>query len=367
MDVRYMLRGELKRIRRDYRTKAEAEAEQRRIREMVRRAQAAEELGLLPDLDGEEDETSYTLSSWWDDWIIQGQADGNRPSDEGKKQSSLELHVLPVLGDVPVETIRPRDLEQIKVRMRRLGRKPATIQRVMSHVQCCLEAAVRVGLLERNPMTLVGRVKVAQADQKWTFLSAEETKALLHAALEEGPLWHAAYVLAVRTGMRRGELFGLRWEAVDLERGQLRVVLSRTEATRPNRVLEGPPKSGRGRAVGLTPGAVKALRELPSRFLNGYVLADEQGGPLHPGKIVPPYRRTLKRAGIERHVRFHDLRHTWASHMAMKGVPLAVIQELGGWSSYQMVRRYAHLSAESVVRHVDVLEDGDRRGTRATG
>ena len=70
----------------------------------------------------------------------------------------------------------------------------------------------------------------------------------------------------------------------------------------------------------------------------------------------------MKRADIE-DFHFHDLRHTFASHLAMKGVPLAVIQELGGWSSYAMVRRYAHLSTESVVRHVDVLEDGSlRRG-----
>ena len=108
--------------------------------------------------------------------------------------------------------------------------------------------------------------------------------------------------------------------------------------------------------VGLTPMAIAALRVVPSRFARGYVLTDEEGEPLFPDRIQPVQKRVLKRAGIDRHVRGHDLRHTWASHLAMKGVPLAVIQELGGWESYAMVRRYAHLSAESVVRTVDVLE-----------
>ncbi len=364
LDLRYMLRGELCRIRKDFPTKAQAERELRRVREMVRKAQAAEELGLLPEVGAEGEETSTNLSVCWKDWIEQGQADGNRVSDVGKKEASLELHILPALGDVPIEEIRPQQLERIKVRMRSLGRKPATIRQVMAPLHACFESAVRCQLLERNPMAAVRRVKVLQADQASTYLDFDETKAVLLAAAEEDPMWGVALRLALKAGLRRGELFGLKWGAVDLDQGWLRVVLTRTEVTRPSRIVEGPPKSGRGRAVGLTPTTVKLMRALPSRFLNGYVLADEQGGPLRPGKIVPPFRRTLKRAGIERHVRLHDLRHTWASHMAMRGVPLAVIQELGGWASYQMVRRYAHLSAESVVRHVDVLDDEDRRGAR---
>ena len=312
----------------------------------------------MPEHDGGPEARSLTLRRWSQDWMTFCLANNNRETEICSKRSSLDSHLLPALGRLPLDRIRPADIEALKVTMRKKGRRPATVKRVMAHLRACLNYAVRCELLDRNPMVAVAQVKVSRADQKWTWLDFEEADRLIEAAREEGPVGYATIVLALRTGLRRGELCGLKWDAVDLDNARLEVRLTRTVVRKPTRIVEGPPKSGKDRVVGLTAMAVDALRVLPSRFAGGYVLTEPDGEPVHPDHLRRAQDRSLKRAEIGRHVRPHDLRHTWASHLASRGVPLAVIQQLGGWASYSMVLRYAHLSRESVVREVDVLEGG---------
>lgn len=147
-----------------------------------------------------------------------------------------------------------------------------------------------------------------------------------------GPL-----LFAIATGLREGNVCGLRWDQVDLERG--RVVIPSSHY-----------KTKRDYAATLSTAALDILREQPRRSV--YVFT-------YKGKPVTrfnnhAFRKARKRAGLE-HVRWHDLRHTFASWMAQGGASDRVLQQAGGWTSSKMVARYAHLRDDDLRPHVDAV------------
>lgn len=156
------------------------------------------------------------------------------------------------------------------------------------------------------------------------------TRAQAEKLISELPArYHAVVRFALLTGLRRANIFGMRWEHVSLERSM--VVIEADET-----------KAGARLLVPLNPQARAILESLPQPH-TGRVWGDL--------KEVwrSAWTAAAKRAGVP-WCRFHDLRHTWASWHAMEGTPLSVLQELGGWHSPQMVQRYAHLSPEHLAK-----------------
>jgi integrase len=151
-------------------------------------------------------------------------------------------------------------------------------------------------------------------------------------------------LIALRTGLRLGELRGLRWEDVDLQAGRIRVAQSIVYVKRmgePGRDVVTTPKSHKAREVPLSDEARAALRL--HRHLRGpLVFCDADGKPVAFQPIQKLLRKALRRAKL-RPLGWHALRHTFASHLTMRGVPLKVIQELLGHASITVTMRYAHL------------------------
>jgi len=355
VDRRYTVRGTTERVRKDFPTKAAAQKYLRALEEDIRKVRAGEKLGLLPPAAADAPEKQgRTFASWWQDCREHFRV-RNSATTLARKDSLARCHLLPAFGELPLASVTPALIGRLQDQMLARGLKPASVRQAMAVLGACLRRAYRLGVSEHDPMRRVDKVKVKRAEQAWTFLDFEETERYLAAAAKDSPTWHALLLTAVRTGLRRGELLGLRWLDVDLHRAVLTVRNARTKAGGV-KIVEGPPKSGKARSVGMTGRVVDALRALPSRGRSGYVFTTAAREPIEPDRERAAHRRAVKRAAIGRHVRFHDLRHTWASHLAMRGVSLAVVQQLGGWASYQMVQRYAHLSRESVVSAVNVLE-----------
>jgi integrase len=179
------------------------------------------------------------------------------------------------------------------------------------------------------------------------FLDFAEADRLLAAALAE-PEWWTMVLVALRTGLRRGELMALRWDDVDLVAGRLVVRHSTT------RDEEGSPKSGRNREIPLSPETVAALKA--HRHLRAeLVFCRHDGRPWRDHHLRPPLRRACKRAGL-RVVGWHVLRHSFASHLVMRGVALKAVQELLGHSTIEMTMRYAHLSPDVRREAVALLD-----------
>jgi len=207
--------------------------------------------------------------------------------------------------------------------------RPTTINRELSCLRRCLNLQIKWGRAEENP---VRRVEFFPEDgRRERILSPDEIQELLAACTEHS---RPFVELALNTGMRLGEILGLTWEQVDLR--QLLITLTRT-------------KNGKWRKVPLNQVAYALLEQ---RARSGpYVF----GGAAPFGAIKTAWRAACRRAGLEG-LRFHDLRHTWASALVESGTDLRTVQELGGWSSLELVQRYSHPTPDAKRRAVGALE-----------
>jgi integrase len=185
-------------------------------------------------------------------------------------------------------------------------------------------------------------------------LSEAEARTFLKAAKESGDRFEALYVLAITTGLRRGELLGLSWDDADLEQGTLRV--GRALVRERGRHTLGETKTRRGRRqVNLTPRTVAVLKDHRARQLeqraeragmyadHGLIFSSEIGTPLNPENLVKrSFKPLLKRAGLPE-IRFHDLRHTCATLLMGRGVHPKLVQELLGHATIAMtLDTYSH-------------------------
>jgi integrase len=190
-------------------------------------------------------------------------------------------------------------------------------------------------------------------------LSAPEARRLLEAASEAGDHLEALYVLALHTGMRRGELLGLKWEDVDLDGYVVRVRRTLTRVENGKRLALGEPKTKKSRrTVRLTKRAVEALkrhraRQAEEKLKVGYlyqdqglVFAGEVGNLINPSNLRQrSFAPLLERAGLgDQRITFHDLRHTCASLLFQKNVHSKLVQELLGHASVAItLDTYSHM------------------------
>jgi integrase len=311
----------------------------------------------------------------------------NKHSSVVSKRQILDDHLLPFFGEMALASIGPAEIEDFKAAMRKKrsaarARKEAptpaairkrvdvlpqplslkTINNVLTVLSKLLSLAEEQRVIPQAPrVRLFGKLPKPTFD----FLTFEEAESLIAAA---EPEWRALLLVAIKTGLRQGELIGLQRADLDLSRGLLNVRRSIW------RGVEGLPKGGRERTLELPPSAVDALKG--HRHLRGrFVFCQDDGQPLTAGKMESPLRRNLKRASISREhgrIGWHDLRHTYGSHLAMRAVPMKVIQELMGHATIEMTMRYAHLSPDTRRQAVAVLDvpfaaARDTDATRAEG
>lgn len=296
--------------------------------------------------------------------FLAGSRINNKPSSVDSKEKLLRVHILPRLGDLRLDEVTYAVIEDFKVALaktpinlcktyvgvemvtkspRRLSAK--TINNVLTVLRRMLVVARKRGLLSSVP-----DVEWLRSERpKFDFLDYSEAERLLAAADGE---WRTMILVALRTGMRHGELIGLRWEDVDLVAGRISV--------RQNVVNGhvGTPKSGKPREIPLgleVKAALKAHRHLRGPL----VFCDLDGRLLTTVSTRRPLWHACKRAGL-RQIGWHPLRHTFASHLVMRGASMKAVQELLGHSSILMTMRYAHLAPE-VVNETVCLLDGPGR------
>jgi len=256
----------------------------------------------------------------------------NKQSEIETKEAILRVHLLPALGRLELGRIDALRIEAYKARKLEEGLARKTINNHLTVLRRMLSIAVEWKLLEVVPPIRWLKAPAPEFD----FLSFEEAKRLIDAADGE---WRAMIMVAVRTGLRLGELLALRWTDVDLKAGRLMV----RQAVA--RGVLGTPKNGKTREVPLSEEAARTLREHQhERGELVFCMAD--GSMLTRNVCRRPLWRACKQAGIRR-IGWHCLRHTLASHLVMRGASLKVVQEVLGHSTIEMTMRYAHLSPQS--------------------
>jgi integrase len=267
----------------------------------------------------------------------------NKPSEVRSKEAILRVHLVPAFGKLRIDAIGPKEVETYKARKLTEGLSPKSVNNHLTVLRRVLALAVEWGKLRTVPVIRWLRVP----EQPFDFLSFEEAARLVQAA--DSSLWHTMIVVGLRTGLRQGELLALRWEDVDLTAGRLLVRRSVVDG------IIGTPKNGKGREVPLGEEVLRILKAF--RHLRGpLVFCAEDGRMLTKGECKHPLWRTCRRAGLRR-IGWHVLRHTFASHLAMRGVALKAIQELLGHATIEMTMRYAHLSPDVRRDAVKLLDE----------
>jgi integrase len=202
--------------------------------------------------------------------------------------------------------------------------KPSTVNREYAFLKHVFNLAIRDGKTERNPVTKIRMLK--EPSGRVRYLTDDEERRLLAALVTQ--FERDRVVVLTHTGLRRSEFLHLRWKDVDLNAGVLTIPLS---------------KNGEARHVPLTSTVKTILGRLPRPLDASTLIFPSSEGTPHEHWAKKVFPAAVSAAGIK-DFRFHDLRHTFASRLAMEGVDLLAIKDLGGWKSLTMVQRYAHLS-----------------------
>ena len=287
-----------------------------------------------------------------------------KASTQATYERHLRLYLLPVFGKMDLLDLRASDIEAFQSRLLRKGHNANGTRRILATLSTILACAERWGEIDANPMRRVKKVRVppADTDRKFTVLTRSEADAFLAAC---DPDWRPFFAFALATGMRLGELVAL--EHGDIGDADSTVQRSATLVYvkgHPRRWQVGTPKSGKIRTVPLGDRARAAYRAQCGRtVVRGLKLVfPSLAGNRYrtQGEFRTPFLRALRAAGVitvnpakprdpaERHVRFHDMRHTWATRHVEAGTAPEVLRRLGGWSSLAMVQRYAHATDEAM-------------------
>jgi integrase len=270
-------------------------------------------------------------------------ATNNKPSEIESKQMILRVHLLPEFGNVRLDQIGAREIEANKAKKLRAKLARKTINNHLTVLRKMLATAAEWRLLAAVPHFKWMKPPAPEFD----FLTFEEAHGLIAGAPEP---WHAMITVALRTGLRLGEPLALRWSDVDLEGG--RVIVRRAVS----RGIVGTPKNGRTREVPLSEEAASALR-VHSRH-GPLVFCASDGSMRTKGATKRPLWQACRNAGLRR-IGWHVARHSFASHLVMRGVPIRTVQELLGHSTIEMTTRYAHLSPDArrdAVKRLDVRD-----------
>ena len=313
--------------------------------------------------------------AWWLSEVVRRK---NRPSTYRSYEQLVRLHVEPALGKVALSKLTTQQVRTFLNERQDSGLSSRTVQYLHAVLRKSLNVAVKDQALIRNVAALVDPPRVMAKEVQP--LVPDEARRFLKAV--EGDRLEALFTVAVSLGLRQGEALALRWQDVNLETGKLRVRYALQwykpgkaetpagELRKPTEIHLVEPKTKKGRRTidlpQVTRSALAAhqMRSTEERRLAGsrwtvpmvhcegrleptddFVFTTGIGTPLEGRNVTKRFQTLLKDSKIPRH-RFHDLRHTAATLLAVQGVHSKAIQAVLGWDQVAMVDRYAHFVDE---------------------
>lgn len=244
--------------------------------------------------------------------------------------------LIEVFGNLEVKDLNTRLIEQWQSK-RLKHSKPSTVNRVLATLKHMVNKGVQWQMATETTLTQVRNVKLLEENNKrLRFLSVEECQRLIDCChIHLKPI----VIVALDTGMRRGEIFNLKWKQVDLNHGFILIDTS---------------KNGERREIPIDGTLDKLFNSIPHSLESVYVFTGKDGNSYK--SIERSFSTVLRRAGIL-DFRFHDLRHTFASHLVMNSVDLPTVKELLGHKTLNMTLRYSHLAPEHKARAAEILDE----------
>ncbi|MBK5347000.1 MULTISPECIES: site-specific integrase [Bacillus] len=262
----------------------------------------------------------------------------------------VEKHIIPAIGDVELTKLNPIIIQGLYNKLtKEKVLSDENIQKVHTLINDSLKKAERWGLIARNPAALVDRPKAVK--KEITVWNVEEVRQFLKYAKKSGR-YYIAFLLALTTGMRQGEILGLRWKDVDFENGCVRI--TQTLSSDGKDLLPYTKTKSGSRTIDLPEETVTALkkhwllirgeREKNRSYKNlDLVVCTEFGTPTHKSNIRRVFKSIIKKADIPK-IRFHDMRHTHATLLLLQGVNPKIVSERLGHADVRItLDTYSHL------------------------
>ncbi len=258
----------------------------------------------------------------------------------------IKAHLLPYFNDIRVLMITTQMIDDYKSMRSKQGVSPKTINNELVNLSHILKMAIRWGYLDRNVVSDVEKMKMVRNNPK--YLSESEIERLVESARDS--YVYPLLVTALHTGMRKSELFNLKWADIDFEQCSITIQSKDDWHT----------KNYKARVLQMTPVLYETLKEhrifqLELGYKSEYVFTYE--GNRINASIAKSLKRVVDKAGLKG-VTLHTLRHTFASQLVLAGVSLREVQELLGHQSYETTLKYAHLSEDHVKKQVLKLSYG---------
>jgi len=296
------------------------------------------------------DDKNQTVAQYMERWLEDSARGdlGHRAYHNYKLQ--IRRHISPAFGRLKPSKLTAAHIQSLYAAKLRDGLKPSSVRYIHAVLHRALEQAVRFNLIPFNPASRVDPPKIRQ--EEITPLDAEQARRFLHAA--RGDRFKALYVLSLTTGLRMGEALGLRWSDVDLDAGTLRVNRQVQRMREGGGLVFSEPKNASRRTVDLPQRAVEALRSHRKQQAEeklraadygdaGLVFATGKGTPLDAQNIINRFFKPLLTRAELPDIRWHDLRHTYATLLLARGTHPTYVQKSLGHASVQLtLDRYSH-------------------------
>ena len=322
---------------------------------------------LIKDIDNLLDEDEYVkptnlmLGEWLDVWMKEYKKNSVSPATYTSYYHNIENHVRPHLGGMEIQKIRPEHIQMLLNKMSQGSAKqeplaPWTVLKVKNIISGAMEQAIRNQIIPYNPAKATVPPKLEQKDIR--ILSEMEQKLFMNAV--KGHRLEALYLLALATGMRRGELMALTWDCVDMNNRSITVKSSISRIKDPDtgvsELIYADPKTKSGRRqVPILPSMIPVLQahkksqdieKTEAGFAwnsEGLVFCSIVGKPIEPRRVCMIMNKLMDVAGLPQ-LTFHALRHTFATRMLEANVPAKVVQDVLGHANVTLtLNTYSHV------------------------
>ena len=242
-------------------------------------------------------------------------------------------------------------VDRIEAKKKPKGLAPKTVRNIHQMIGSAYNLAMEQKLVSKNPTQGCALPKVEHKEMKT--LTSDQLSAFFREARDSGV--YELYYLDLATGLRRGELLGLKWTDVDFQHGILKI--QRAISRQNGKVVEAPLKTKNAyRTLPLSADAISVLKAQKNKVgRNEWVFPSPTGGPMSPDSVLHMLQRVLKRAGLPR-IRFHDLRHTFATMALQNGVDVKTVSSmLGHYSAGFTLDTYAHVTTDAQLKAAQTM------------
>ena len=340
---------------------AKTEAECREKFEKLKK-EVAHLIGRLP----KKPKPDMPFGDWIDLWYQTYCKPTIRATTQAGYEDRIYLHIIPNIGDSPLDRLTQNDLQTFYGKIKKSGRlqyvdkfgaglSDRMVRAVHASCRSALERAVQDGLITRNPA--VGCKLPPKKAREMEVLCKEELRRFLLQAKEDG--FYEMFMLDLATGMRRGELLGLQWSDLNFRTGELHIQ-RQVYCVNGKLTVNKPKTKTSDRTIILPKSVVGVLAEyqktVDSRWMFPSPIIEDQ--PRNPSTVYDRMQTTLERAGCKK-VRFHDLRHTFATMAIANGMDVKTLSAtIGHVSATTTLDIYSHRTAEMEVRAAENIERG---------